>query len=81
MNDPPRSVRLNRTSRNPKIKLGFLVASSVRRTQSNGETLAPLLTTHFPNSEIYRSQRYLRPPFWLDVPTGGWLRGWSHTGE
>jgi len=39
-------------SRDPKIKLGSLVAPSGRRTQSKGETLELLLTTHFPNSEV-----------------------------
>jgi hypothetical protein len=38
-------------SRDPKIKLGSLVAPSGRRTQSEGETLELLLTKHFPSSE------------------------------
>jgi hypothetical protein len=51
--DLPRSARLHRAlSRDPKIKLGTLVAPSVRRTQSEGETSELLLTTHFPNSEV-----------------------------
>ena len=53
INDLPCSARLYRAlSRNPKIKLGFLVAPSGRCTQSEGETLKLLLTTHFPNSVI-----------------------------
>jgi len=37
-------------SRNPKLE--SLVASSRRRSQSEGETLELLLTAHFPNSEV-----------------------------
>jgi hypothetical protein len=55
INDLPRSARLHRAlSRDPKIKLGSLVAPSGRRKQSEGETLELLLTTHFPNSEFTR---------------------------
>ena len=55
INDLARSARLHRTlSRNPKIKLGSLVAPSGRCTQSEGETLELLLTTHFPNSGVTR---------------------------
>jgi len=40
INDLPSSARLHRAlSREPKIKLGSLVAPSDRRTQSKGETL------------------------------------------
>ena len=35
-----------------KTKLGTLMAPSGRRTQSEGETLEVLLTTHFPISEV-----------------------------
>jgi hypothetical protein len=53
INDLPRSARLHRAlSRDPKTKLGFLVAPSGSHKQSEGETLALLLTTHFPNSGI-----------------------------
>jgi hypothetical protein len=53
INDPPRSARLHRAlSRDPKIKLGSLVAPSGRYTQSEGETLELLLTTNFPNSGV-----------------------------
>ena len=46
IDDLRRSARLHRAlSRDPKIKLG-------RRTQSEGETLERLLTTHFPNSGV-----------------------------
>jgi hypothetical protein len=52
-NDLSRSARLHRAlSTDPKIKLGSLVASSGRRTQSEGETLELLLTKHFPNSGV-----------------------------
>ena len=45
--------RLHRViSSGPKIKLGSLVSLSDRRTQSEGDTLEFLLTTHFPNSEL-----------------------------
>jgi hypothetical protein len=48
-----RSLRLHRAlSRDPKIKLGSLVAPSGRHTQSEGKTSELLLTTHFPNSEV-----------------------------
>jgi hypothetical protein len=51
INDLPRSARLHRAlSRDPKTKLGSLVAPSGRHTQSEGETLELLLTTHFPTS-------------------------------
>jgi hypothetical protein len=36
-------------SKDPKIKLGSLVAHSRRRTQSEGETLELLQTIYFPN--------------------------------
>ena len=53
INDLPRSARLHRAlSRDPKITLGSLVAPSARRTQSEGETLELLLTTHLPNSGV-----------------------------
>jgi len=53
INDLPKAARVHRAlSRDPKIKLGSLVVPSGRRTQSEGETLDLLLTTHFPNSEI-----------------------------
>ena len=41
-------------------------------TRSEGETLEFLLTTHFPNLGIKKEVAALRPPSWLDVPTGGW---------
>jgi hypothetical protein len=55
IDDLPRSARLHRAlSRDPKIKLGSLVAPWGRRTQSERETLELLLTTHFPNSGVTR---------------------------
>jgi len=53
VSDLPRSARLHRAlSRDPKIKLGSLVAPSGECTQSEGETLDLLLATHFPNSIV-----------------------------
>jgi hypothetical protein len=53
MNDLPRSARLHRAvSRDPKIRLGSLMAPSGERTQSEGETLDLLLAAHFPNSVV-----------------------------
>jgi hypothetical protein len=52
INDLPRSARLHRAlSRDPKTKLGSLVAPTGERTQSEGETLDLLLATHFPDSD------------------------------
>jgi len=49
--DLPRSATIHRAlSRDPKIKLGSLVAPTRERMQSEGETLDLLLATHFPNS-------------------------------
>jgi len=51
INDLPRSARLYRAlSRDPKTRLGSLVAPTGECTQSEGESLDLLLTTHFPNS-------------------------------
>jgi hypothetical protein len=51
VNDLPGSARIHRAlSRDPKIKLGSLVAPSGEHTQSKGETLDLLLATHFPKS-------------------------------
>ena len=51
VNDFPRSARLHRAlSRDPKIRLRSLAAPTEQRTQSDGETLDPLLATHFPDS-------------------------------
>jgi hypothetical protein len=51
INDLPRSARLYRApSRDPKVRLGSLLAPSGRRTQSERQTLDCLLYTHFPNS-------------------------------
>jgi len=49
--DLHRSARIHMVlSRDPKIKLGSLVAPTAERTQFEGETLDLLLATHFPNS-------------------------------
>jgi hypothetical protein len=51
VNDLPRAARIHRAlSRDPKIRLGSLVAPSGLRTQSEGKTLDLLLATHFPGS-------------------------------
>jgi hypothetical protein len=53
MNDLPRSARLHRAlSRDPKMRLGSLMAPSGERTQSEGETLDLLLAAYFPNSVV-----------------------------
>ena len=53
LSELPRSARLHRAlSRDPKIRLGSLVAPSGGHTQSEGETLDLLLVTHFPNSVV-----------------------------
>ena len=53
VNDLPMSAILQKAvSRDPKIKLGSLVAPSWRRMQFEGETLELFLTTHFCKSEV-----------------------------
>ena len=53
INDLPRSARLHRAlSRDPKTRLGSLVAPTGERTQSEEETLDLLLATHFPDSTV-----------------------------
>jgi len=53
INHLPRSARLHRAlSRDPKTKLGSLMAPTGERTQSKGETLDLLLATHFPDSDV-----------------------------
>ena len=50
INDLPKSTSIHRAlSREPKIKLGSLVAPWSRRTQSERESLEVFLTTPFPN--------------------------------
>ena len=49
INDLPRLHRA--LSRDPKTKLGSLVAPTRECTQSKGETLDLLLATHFPDSD------------------------------
>ena len=47
-----RLARLHRALfRDPKTKLGYLVAPTGQRTQSEGETLDLSLATHFPDSD------------------------------
>jgi hypothetical protein len=51
INEPPKTARLYRAlSKDPKVRLGSLVAPSGQRTQSEGETLDLLIHTHFPSS-------------------------------
>jgi hypothetical protein len=53
INDLPRLARLHRAlSRDPKTKLGSLVAPNGERMLSEGETLNLLLVTHFPDSDV-----------------------------
>jgi hypothetical protein len=53
IDDLPKSARLHRAlSKDPTNKLSSLVAPSGRKTQSEGETLELLLTTHFPDSGV-----------------------------
>ena len=50
----PISARLHRAlSKDPKTRLGFLVAPKGKGTQSEGETLDLLLATHFPKSAVW----------------------------
>jgi hypothetical protein len=66
-----RSARLHRAvSRDPNVKLGFLVASPGRRTQSEGGSLEPLVTTHFRNSEV--TQELAAPAAALHVGRSDW---------
>ena len=52
INDLPRSAKLHRDlTRDPKIRLGSLVAPTGQRMQSEGETLDLLLATHFPTTD------------------------------
>jgi hypothetical protein len=51
INELPKAAGLHRAlSKDPKVRLGFLVAPSGKRTQTKGETLDLLLHTHFPRS-------------------------------
>jgi hypothetical protein len=75
INELPSSGRLQRAlSRDPKIKLGPLLAPSDRRTQSKGETLELFLTSNFPNSDV--TQELAAPGATLRAgrSIGGWLR-------
>ena len=71
INDLPLTARLHRAlSRDPKIKLGSLVAPSGRCTHSKGENVDLLLVTHFPNA-VAIERRPLLLPTVPDVWTGG----------
>ena len=51
INNLPRSAKLHRAlTRDPKTRLGSLVAPTGEPTQSEGDTLDLLLATHFPDS-------------------------------
>jgi hypothetical protein len=57
INELPRAARLHRAlSKDPKVRLGYLVAPSGQHTQSEGETLDLLLHTHFPGSGAEREK-------------------------
>ena len=73
INDLPRSARLHRAlSRDPKIRLGSLMAPSGGRTQSEGETLDLLLATS-PTQLLRRGEWYPPLPAVPNVWSGGWL--------
>jgi len=74
INDLPRSARLYRAlSRDPKLRLGSLVAASGERTQSKGETLVSCLPLTSPIQLLWRGEQYLSLPAIPKVWTGGWL--------
>ena len=74
VNDLLMLARLYRAlSRNPKIKLGSLVALLGRCMQSEGETFQLLLTTHFPNLEVTKDVAAQLLSALPDVVTGRWL--------
>jgi hypothetical protein len=51
INELPRAARMHRAlSKDPKVRLGSLVARSGERTQSEEEILDHLLNLHFPGS-------------------------------
>ena len=53
VNDLPRLARLHRAlSKDPKVRLGSLVAPTGECTQSEGETLDHILATLFPKSDV-----------------------------
>jgi hypothetical protein len=57
INELPKAARLHRAlSKDPKVRLGSLVASSGQHTQTEGETLDLLLHTHFPGSGAVKEE-------------------------
>ena len=70
MKDLPRSARIHKAlSRDPKIKLGSLVAPSGRHTQSEGETMDLLLATSFLLKTLERLvDRFLRDEILVSKP-------------
>jgi hypothetical protein len=68
INELPRAARLHRAlSKDPKVRLGFLVTPTGQSTQSEGETLDLLLRTHFPGSGaagVEATANYCRATRW-----------------
>jgi len=63
INDLPRSAKLHRAlTRDPKIRLGFLVTPTGQRTQSEGETLDLLFALSFPPQTLWKGGCYLPMP-------------------
>ena len=72
VNDLPRSARIHRAlTRDPKIRLGSLVAPSGKRTQSEGISCLLLTPQIHP---LWRGGQYPPLPAIPNVLTGGWLR-------
>jgi len=75
VNDLPISARLQRAlSRDPKIKLEYLVALLGMRTKSKGENLELLLATHFHNLWLLRGWWPLMLPTAPNNAIGRWLQ-------
>ena len=60
--------------RDSKFKLGSFVAPSGSRTQSEGETLEFLLSTHFPNTVV--TQESATPAAALLARRPNWRHDW-----
>ena len=87
VNDLPRSAKLHRAlSKDPKIRLGSLVAPTGEHMQSEGETLDLLLATHFPNSDVGEggavpaaAHRAIRVDWRGSLPIAGWSGRLTHS--
>ena len=74
--DLPRSARLCKAlSRDPKIRLGSLVAPTRQRTQSEGEPWISCLLLTSLTQFVWRGEQHPLSPAIPNVWTGGWLRG------